>query len=66
MLRNSTNIKNFNWNAVVVKKMSKTSKNYYYSAQLVQKWGPHGPRPKQKSFFFSEIKKIAFKNSFLF
>ena len=54
MLGNSTNIKNFNWNAVVVKKMSKTSKNYYYSAQLVQKWGPHGPRPKQKSFFFQK------------
>ena len=61
MLGNSTNIKNFNWNAVVVKKMSKTSKNYYYSAQLVQKWGPHGPRPKQKSFFFFRNKKNSFQ-----
>ena len=61
MLGNSTNIKNFNWNPVVVKKMSKTSKNYYYSAQLVQKWGPHGPCPKQKSFFFFRNKKNSFQ-----
>ena len=23
----------------------------------MQKWGPHGPRPKQKTIFFSEITK---------
>ena len=38
------------------KNFAKTSKNYYFSAQLVQKWGPHGPCPKKK-FFFSEIEK---------
>ena len=35
----------------------KTSKNYDFLAQLVQKWGPHGPRPKQKTIFLSEIIK---------
>ena len=38
------------------KKFSKTSKNNYFSAQPEQKWGPHGPHPKQKTFF-SEITK---------
>ena len=58
MLRNSINIKKFNWNPVVpIKFCKKTSKNYYFSAQLVQNWGPYGPRPKQKTIFFSEIIK---------
>ena len=39
------------------KYFAKTSKNYYFLAQIVQKWGPHGPRPKQKTIFFSEITK---------
>ena len=56
MLGNSINIKNFNWNTVVLKKFAKTSKNYYLLAQLVQKWGPHGPRPKQITIFL-EITK---------
>ena len=30
------------------------SKNYYFSAQLMQKWGSHGPHPPKK-LFFSEI-----------
>ena len=48
------NIKNFNWNPVVLKKFAKTYKNYYFSAQLVQKWGPHGPCPKEETFFFEK------------
>ena len=24
----------------------------------MKKWGPHGPRPKQKTIFFSEIIKL--------
>ena len=24
----------------------------------MQKWGPHGPRPKQKATFFPEITKL--------
>ena len=40
------------------KSFAKTSKNYYFSAQIVQTWGPHGPRSKQKNnFFFPEIIK---------
>ena len=57
MLGNSIKIKKFDWNPVVLKNFAKTSKNYYFSAQLVQNWGPHGPRPKQKTIFFSEIIK---------
>ena len=34
---------------------AKTSKNYYFLDQLVEKWGPHGSHPKQKTIFFSEI-----------
>ena len=34
---------------------AKTSKKYYFSVQLVQKWGHHGPRPNQKTIFSSEI-----------
>ena len=55
MLGNSINIKNFHWNPVVLKKIAKISKNYYFLAQLVQKWGPHRPRQKQKKIFFLEI-----------
>ena len=58
MLGNSINIKNFIWNPVILKKIAKTSKNYYFWTQLMQNWGPHGPHPKQKTvFFFSEIIK---------
>ena len=59
MLGNSINIKNFNWNPVVLKKFAKTSKNYHFLAQLVQKNSCHGPHPKVKNifFFFSEIIK---------
>ena len=55
MLGNSISIKNSDWNPVVLKKIAKTSKNYHFSAQLVKKWGPHGPHPK--TIFFSEITK---------
>ena len=57
MLGNLINIKKFNWNPVVLKIFLLTSKNYYFSAQLVQNWGPHGPRPKEKTTFFSKITK---------
>ena len=63
MLGNSINIKNFNWNPVVLKKFAKTSKNYHFLAQLLQKRGPHGPRAKQNTIFFSEIKKADYKFS---
>ena len=46
MLGNSINIKSFDWNPVVRKNFAKTSQNYHFLAQLVQKMGPHGPRPK--------------------
>ena len=58
-LGNSINIKNFNWNLVVLKKPLKK----IFLTQLVQKWGPHGPRPKQKTTFFSEITKPHLKLS---
>ena len=51
MLGDSVNINSFNCNPVVLKKIAKTSKNYNFLAQLVQKLDPHGPRPKQKAFF---------------
>ena len=37
---------------VLKKKIAKTSKNYQFLTQLVQKCGPYGPHPKQKTFFF--------------
>ena len=57
MLGKSININNFDWNPVVLKEIAKTSKNYHFLAQLVQKWGPHGLRPNRKQFFFTEITK---------
>ena len=43
---------------VLKKKIAKTSKNYQFLTQLVQKCGPYGPHPKQKTFFlFAEITK---------
>ena len=58
MLGNSINIKNFIIGIQYLwKKFAKTSKNYYFSTQLVQKWGPYRPHPKQKTIIFSEITK---------
>ena len=59
ILENSINIKNFNWNPVVLKKslLKPLKITIFRPAQLVQKWGPHGPHPKQKKKFFSEITK---------
>ena len=53
MLGDAITINNFNWNPVVLK----TPKKYHFLAQLVQKWGPHGPRPKEENNIFAEIKK---------
>ena len=36
---------------------AKTPRNYHFSVQLLQKWGPHGPRPKQKTIVFAKITK---------
>ena len=48
LLVSSTDINNnFNWNLVVLKKISKTFKNYHFLAQLEQKWSPHGPPTEQ-------------------
>ena len=63
MSGNSINIKNFNWNLVVLKNFAKTSKNYHFSAQLVQKWGRRVSRPIQEAVFFSEITKPVPKSS---
>ena len=49
-------IKTLIWIQQFWKNSAKTSKNYYFLAQLVQNWGPHVPHPKQKTFF-SEITK---------
>ena len=57
MLEDSININNFNWNPAVLKKIAKTSKNYNFLVQLVQKWGSHEPHSKQKAIFSSEITK---------
>ena len=58
-----------NWNPIVLKKkIAKTLKNYQFLAQLVQKWGPHGPCPKDKKQLFcrsNKTRSYAFKN-FLF
>ena len=51
MLEDSININKCNWNPVVLKKIAKTSKYYPFLAQLAQKWGLHGPHPKQKTLF---------------
>ena len=50
----SINSNNFSWNPMSSseKKIAKTSKNYQFLTQLVQKCGPYGPHPKQKTFFF--------------
>ena len=63
MFGDSSKINKFNWNPVLLKKIAKTSSNYHFLAQLVQKWGPHGPRPKQKTIFSSEITKTDHKFS---
>ena len=62
MLGDSVNINNFNCNPVVLKKIAKTSKNYNFLAQFVQKWA-NGPRPKTENIFFSVIKKTDHKLS---
>ena len=41
---------------LVLKKICQNLKNYHFLAQLVQKWGPHEPHPKEK-YFFAEITK---------
>ena len=51
MLVDSININNFNWNPLVPKKFAKSSKNYHFLAQLVQKWSLRGPQPQQNIFF---------------
>ena len=56
MLGESINIKNFNWNPVVLKKL-------LFFGLTCEKWGPHGPHPKQKTIFFSEITKVDSKLS---
>ena len=56
MSENPINIKNFNWNPVVLKNLAKTSKNYHFLAPIVQKGDPYGPYLKQKTVF-SEITK---------
>ena len=64
MLGNSINFKNFDWNPVVLK----TSKNYYFLAQLVQNWSHHGPRPKQKNNVFFQKQQneiLSFQNLFI-
>ena len=50
MLGNSINIKNFNWNTVVLKKFAKTSKNNHFPtyAKKRSRWAT----PKTKNFFF--------------
>ena len=57
----SINSNNFSWNPMSSseKKIAKTSKNYQFLTELVQKCGPYGPNPKKKTFFFffSEITK---------
>ena len=63
MLADSVNINNFNWNQAVQKKIAKTSKNYNFLAQLVQKWGSHEPCSKQKTIFSSEITETDHKFS---
>ena len=57
MLGDAISINNFNWNPVVLKKIAKTPKNQHFLAQLVQKWGPHGPHPKGKNIFLFRNKK---------
>ena len=52
--------------SVVLKKFAKTSKNYHFLAQLVQKWGPMGSTQNRKHFFFSEIMKPDHKLSSTF
>ena len=54
MLGNSIDIKKFNWNPVLLAVVLK--KFCYFLVQLVQNWGPHGLRPKQKTFFFGNNK----------
>ena len=50
MLGDSIN-NNFNWNLIVWLRIGKMSKKYNFWAQLVQKRGHDGPRPKQNNFF---------------
>ena len=45
------------WNFSVLLVKWSTGMTDFQSYPLVQNWGPHGPRPKQKHFFFSEIIK---------
>ena len=53
MLGNSINVKNFNWNPVILKYFAKTSENYNFLAQLVCKNGvPMGHA--QNNFFFQK------------
>ena len=68
MLGNSIDIKNFNWNPVVLKFFAKTSKNYHFSAWLVKKWGPHGPYPKTKNNIYfrnNKTRSLSFQNLFI-
>ena len=57
MLGNSINIKNFNWNPVVLKNFAKTSKNYHFRLNLCKNGVPRGHVQNKKLFFFSELTK---------
>ena len=66
-LVDSINIDNFNWNPIVLKKkMVKPIKLSFLSAQLPQKRGHYGSRPKQKTISFTKITKLHHKLSEIF
>ena len=65
MLRDSIFINNFNWNWVFWNFFAKTLKNYHFLAQLLQKWGPHLPCPKQKTTIFFCWNNKNFKKLFI-
>ena len=61
MLEDSININNFNWNSVVLKKIAKTSENYYFWPNLRKKGVPSGNTKNKKNIlFFRNNKTIYF------
>ena len=53
-VRDSIYINKFNWNQLVLKKFAKTSKNYHFLAQPVQKGLTMGHTQNKKTFFLQK------------